>query len=211
IAKGRLIPTLLLTMVSSIILGMGLPTTAKYIVLATMAVPAITKLGVNLMSAHLFILYFGVVADVTPPVALAAYAGAGIAGANSMKTGFQAFKLAIGAFIIPYIFVINPHLIMVDSVVGTTVNWLPITAAIPTIVTALIGTICLAGTVESYLFGNLKIWQRVILLGAAFALLDPKLLTDAIGLGALAVIFVTQKLLNKDNDGDKDKDATNPA
>lgn len=211
IAKGKLIPTLLLTMVSSIILGMGLPTTAKYIVLATMAVPAITKLGVNLMSAHLFILYFGVVADVTPPVALAAYAGAGIAGANSMKTGFQAFKLAIGAFIIPYIFVINPHLIMVDSVVGTTVNWLPITAAIPTIVTALIGTICLAGTVESYLFGNLKIWQRVILLGAAFALLDPKLLTDAIGLGALAVIFVTQKVLNKNDNGDNDKDATIPA
>lgn len=211
IAKGKLIPTLLLTMVSSIILGMGLPTTAKYIVLATMAVPAITKLGVNLMSAHLFILYFGVVADVTPPVALAAYAGAGIAGANSMKTGFQAFKLAIGAFIIPYIFVINPHLIMVDSVAGTTVNWLPITAAIPTIVTALIGTICLAGTVESYLFGNLRIWQRVILLGAAFALLDPKLLTDFIGLGALAVIFVTQKLLNKNDNGDNDKDATIPA
>ncbi|WP_235932842.1 TRAP transporter permease [Peptoniphilus faecalis] len=198
IAKGKLIPTLLLTMVSSIILGMGLPTTAKYIVLATMAVPAITKLGVNLMSAHLFILYFGVVADVTPPVALAAYAGAGIAGANSMKTGFQAFKLAIGAFIIPYIFVINPHLIMVDSVVGTTVNWLPITAAIPTIVTALIGTFCLAGTVEAYLFGKLRIWQRVILLLAAFALLDPKLLTDVIGLAALAFIYITQKILNKD-------------
>ena len=197
IAQGRLIPTLLLTMISSIILGMGLPTTAKYIVLATMAVPAITKLGVNLMSAHLFILYFGVVADVTPPVALAAYAGAGIAGANSMRTGFQAFKLAIGAFIIPYIFVINPHLIMVDSIVGTTVNWLPITAALPTIVTALIGTVCLAGTVESYLFGKLRIWQRVILLLAAFALLDPKLLTDVIGLAALAFIFVTQKILNK--------------
>ena len=197
IAQGRLIPTLLLTMISSIILGRGLPTTAKYIVLATMAVPAITKLGVNLMSAHLFILYFGVVADVTPPVALAAYAGAGIAGANSMKTGFQAFKLAIGAFIIPYIFVINPHLIMIDSIAGTTVNWLPITAALPTIATALIGTICLAGTVESYLFGNLRIWQRIILLLAAFALLDPKLLTDGIGLAALAFIFVTQKMLNK--------------
>lgn len=197
IAQGRLIPTLLLTMISSIILGMGLPTTAKYIVLATMAVPAITKLGVNLMSAHLFILYFGVVADVTPPVALAAYAGAGIAGANSMKTGFQAFKLAIGAFIIPYIFVINPNLIMVDSIVGTTVNWLPITSALPTIATALIGTVCLAGTVESYLFGNLRIWQRIILLLAAFALLDPKLLTDAIGLAALALIYVTQKILNK--------------
>ncbi|MGI5949608.1 TRAP transporter permease [Peptoniphilus sp.] len=199
IAKGKLIPTLLLTMVASIILGMGLPTTAKYIVLATMAVPAITKLGVNIMSAHLFILYFGVVADVTPPVALAAYAGAGIAGSNSMKTGVQAFKLAIGAFIIPYIFVINPHLIMVDSVVGTSVNWLPVTAALPTIATALIGTICLAGTVESYLFGKLRIWQRLILLVAAFALLDPKLLTDFIGLGAVAVIYITQKLLNKNN------------
>ena len=117
IAQGRLIPTLILTMVSSIILGMGLPTTAKYIVLATMAVPAITKLGVNLMCAHLFILYFGVVADVTPPVALAAYAGAGIAGANSMKTGFQAFKLALGAFIIPYIFCINPHTTM-DKIIN---------------------------------------------------------------------------------------------
>lgn len=199
IAQGQLIPTLLLTMCASIILGMGLPTTAKYIVLATMAVPAITKLGVNLMSAHLFILYFGVVADVTPPVALAAYAGAGIAGANSMKTGVQAFKLAIGAFIIPYIFVINPNLILVDSVVGTTINWLPITAAIPTIATALIGTFCLAGTVENYLFGNLRIWQRAILLLAAFALLDPKLLTDFIGLGALALVYVTQKFLNKNN------------
>ena len=114
-----------------------------------------------------------------------------------MKTGFQAFKLAIGAFIIPYIFVINPHLIMIDSIAGTTVNWLPITAALPTIATALIGTICLAGTVESYLFGNLRIWQRIILLLAAFALLDPKLLTDGIGLAALAFIFVTQKMLNK--------------
>ena len=93
--------------------------------------------------------------------------------------------------------VINPHLIMIDSIAGTTVNWLPITAALPTIVTALIGTVCLAGTVESYLFGNLRIWQRIILLLAAFALLDPKLLTDAIGLAALALIYVTQKILNK--------------
>ncbi len=197
IAQGRLIPTLILTMVSSIILGMGLPTTAKYIVLATMAVPAITKLGVNLMCAHLFILYFGVVADVTPPVALAAYAGAGIAGANSMKTGFQAFKLALGAFIIPYIFCINPHLVMIDKVVGTTISWLPITAALPNIATALIGTICLAGCVEGYLFGRLRTWQRIILIIAALGLLDPNTLTDIIGLGALALIFISQKLLNK--------------
>ena len=197
IAQGRLIPTLILTMISSIILGMGLPTTAKYIVLATMAVPAITKLGVNLMCAHLFILYFGVVADVTPPVALAAYAGAGIAGANSMKTGFQAFKLALGAFIIPYIFCINPHLVMIDKVVGTTISWLPITAALPNIATALIGTICLAGCVEGYLFGRLRSWQRIILIIAALGLLDPNTLTDIIGLSALALIFISQKLLNK--------------
>lgn len=197
IAQGRLIPTLILTMISSIILGMGLPTTAKYIVLATMAVPAITKLGVNLMCAHLFILYFGVVADVTPPVALAAYAGAGIAGANSMKTGFQAFKLALGAFIIPYIFCINPHLVMIDKVVGTTISWLPITAALPNIATALIGTMCLAGCVEGYLFGRLRPWQRIILIIAALGLLDPKTLTDIIGLCALAFIFISQKLLNK--------------
>ncbi len=197
IAQGRLIPTLVLTMIASIILGMGLPTTAKYIVLATMAVPAITKLGVNLMCAHLFILYFGVVADVTPPVALAAYAGAGIAGANSMKTGFQAFKLAIGAFIIPYIFCINPHLVLIDKVVGTTISWLPITAAIPNIITALIGTICLAACVEGYFFGKLRVWQRVILIVAALGLLDPKTLTDVIGLAALALIYVSQKILNK--------------
>ncbi|WP_071026910.1 TRAP transporter permease [Peptoniphilus raoultii] len=199
IAQGKLIPTLILTMISSLILGMGLPTTAKYIVLATMAVPAITKLGVNLMCAHLFILYFGVVADVTPPVALAAYAGAGIAGANSMKTGVQAFKLAIGAFIIPYIFAINPHLILVDKVVGTTITWLPITAAIPTIITALIGTMCLAGCVEGYLFGKLRVWQRVLLIVAAFGLLDPKTLTDIIGLAVLVIIYVSQKMLNKKN------------
>lgn len=197
IAQGRLIPTLVLTMIASIILGMGLPTTAKYIVLATMAVPAITKLGVNLMCAHLFILYFGVVADVTPPVALAAYAGAGIAGANSMKTGFQAFKLAIGAFIIPYIFCINPHLVLIDKVVGTTISWLPLTAAIPNIITALIGTICLAACVEGYFFGKLRVWQRVILIVAALGLLDPKTLTDVIGLAALALIYVSQKILNK--------------
>ncbi|EFI41654.1 MULTISPECIES: TRAP transporter permease [Peptoniphilus] len=199
IANGNLIATLVLTMVSSIILGMGLPTTAKYIVLATMAVPAITKLGVNLMSAHLFILYFGVVADVTPPVALAAYAGAGIAGANSMKTGVQAFKLAIGAFIIPYIFAMNSHLIMIDTVVDKTINWLPVTSALPTIVSSLIGTVCLAGSIEGYLFGKAQAWQRILLLVAALALLAPGTLTDLAGLGVLAFIFITQKLRFKNN------------
>lgn len=197
VAGGKLVPTLFLTMITSIILGMGLPTTAKYIVLATMAVPALTRLDVNLMAAHLFILYFGVVADVTPPVALAAYAGAGIAGSNSMKTGVQAFKLAIGAFIIPYIFAMNPHLILVDFIEDTTVHWLPITAALPTIVTALIGTVSLAAFVEGYLFDHTNIIERILLLAAALGLLIPGILSDVIGLAVLIVIAIIQRRRKK--------------
>lgn len=197
VARGNLLPTLFLTMITSIILGMGLPTTAKYIVLATMAVPALTRLGVNLMSAHLFILYFGVVADVTPPVALAAYAGAGIAGANSMKTGVQAFKLALGAFIIPYIFVLNPHLLMIETVTGTTVQWIPFFQAIPNILSAVIGTIGLAAFVEGYFFDRTNIIERLLLLGGALGLLVPGSITDIVGLVILIVIAVIQRNRNK--------------
>lgn len=193
VAQGRLVPTLLLTMITSLILGMGLPTTAKYIVLATMAVPALTKLGVNLMAAHLFILYFGVVADITPPVALAAYAGAGIAGANAMKTGFNAFKLAIGAFIIPYIFAINSDLILVKEVVGETIVWLPLTSAIPTLISALIGTFCLAAGVEGFLFDRSKPYERVLLIIAALGLLAPGTVSDLVGLAVLGIISLIQK------------------
>ena len=193
LAAGRLLPTLFLTMIASIILGMGLPTTAKYIVLATMAVPALIKLDVNLMAAHLFILYFGVVADITPPVALAAYAGAGIAGANAMKTGFQAVKLASAAFIVPYLMCLNPSLILVDEIVETTIHFLPIYRALPVIVSALIGMLCLAGGIEGYLLTNSKWYERAVLIIAAVLLLDPGFLTDAIGLGALTLVYLLQK------------------
>lgn len=193
LARGNLILTLFFTMIASIILGMGLPTTAKYIVLATMAVPALTKLGVNLMAAHLFILYFGVVADITPPVALAAYAGAGIAGANSMKTGFQAFKLAIAAFIVPYIFAIDPSLILVKEIVGNQVVFLPIISALPMIISAVIGIICLAGAVEGYLIDHCKIHERIFLAVAALLLLKPGLYTDVFGIIVLAITFYLQK------------------
>ncbi len=192
-AGGSLILTLFFTMVSSIILGMGLPTTAKYIVLATMAVPALLQLNVNLMSAHLFILYFGVVADITPPVALAAYAGAGIAGANSMKTGFQAIKIALAAFIVPYLFALNPHLILIDSMQGTTVNFLPIYSALPIILSALIGIVCLASTVEGYFITKSKPLERVLLFMAAFLLIKPGIITDSFGIVALVVVFLIQK------------------
>lgn len=192
-AGGNLLLTLFFTMIASIILGMGLPTTAKYIVLATMAVPALLKLDVNLMAAHLFILYFGVVADITPPVALAAYAGAGIAGANSMKTGFQAIKIALAAFIVPYLFALNPELILIDSMSGSTVSFLPIYSALPIIVSALIGIVCLASTVEGYFITKSKPYERVILIIAALLLLKPGLITDTIGLVALGLVYLLQK------------------
>lgn len=193
LAQGNLLLTLFFTMCASIILGMGLPTTAKYIVLATMAVPALLQLEVNLMAAHLFILYFGVVADITPPVALAAYAGAGIAGANSMRTGFQAVKLALAAFIVPYIFAIDPALLMVKDVVGSTVEFLPLTSALPVAATAMIGILCLAGAVEGYLLKKTNILERVLLGAAALLLLKPGLVTDAFGLAVLIGIYFFQK------------------
>lgn len=194
LAQGKLLLTLFFTMVASIILGMGLPTTAKYIVLATMAVPALIRLDVNLMAAHLFILYFGVVADITPPVALAAYAGAGIAGANSMKTGFQAVKLALAAFIVPYIFAIDSNLIMVKSVSpGGVVEFLPLLNALPVALTAVIGILCLAAAVEGYLIKKTNIIERILLGIAALMLLKPGLTSDAFGIVVLAGTYFFQK------------------
>lgn len=197
LAQGNLMLTLFFTMIASIILGMGLPTTAKYIVLATMAVPALLHLEVNIMSAHLFILYFGVIADITPPVALAAYAGAGIAGANSMKTGLQAVKLALAGFIVPYIFAIDPTLLMIKEVVGTNITFLPFYTAIPVALSAMLGIVCLGGAVEGYLVGYCKFYERIALGVAALLLLKPGTLTDAIGLVVLVGIYLLQKKREK--------------
>ena len=193
LAQGKLLLTLFFTMIASIILGMGLPTTAKYIVLATMAVPALIKLEVNLMAAHLFILYFGVVADITPPVALAAYAGAGIAGANAMKTGFQAVKIALAAFIVPFIFAYDSSLILVKEVTEAGVVFLPFISALPVIGSAIIGIVCLACSVQSYMLTDCKIYERVLLFLAALGLLKPGLWTDIFGLVVLVIVFILQR------------------
>lgn len=200
LAQGQLLLTLFFTMIASIILGMGLPTTAKYIVLATMAAPALIKLDVNLMAAHLFILYFGVIADITPPVALAAYAGAGIAGANAMKTGFQAVKLALAAFIVPYIFAYDSSLILVKEVVNGTVVFMPIFSAIPVVISAVIGIVCLAGAVEGFLVDHCKIYERGLLFVAALLLLKPGLVTDIFGLVVLGLIYFVQKTRAKNKE-----------
>lgn len=183
LAGGLLFPTLLLTMIASIILGMGLPTTAKYIVLATMAAPALVQLGVPLIAAHLFILYFGVIADVTPPVALAAYAGAGIAGGESFKTGVQALKLASAGFLIPFIFAISPELLLVDVTVAQ---------AVGAIITAVVGVVAFASAVQDYFLVKTRIWERILFLAGALMLINPDPLMDLVGIVGVAVPSVTQ-------------------
>ncbi|MFP4068047.1 MAG: TRAP transporter permease [Spirochaetaceae bacterium] len=182
-AGGLLLPTLFFTMLASILLGMGLPTTAKYIILATMAAPALTHLGVNLLAAHLFILYFGVIADVTPPVALAAYAGAGIAGGNSFRTGLTALRLALAGFIIPYVFALNPTLLFIDT---TPVNLLV------AVVTACIGVIGLGGAVQGYLLVHARPHERLLLLASALTLLMPGIISDFGGIVAFGLVILLQ-------------------
>lgn len=169
LAGGMLFPTLVLTMIASIVLGIGLPTTPKYIILATMAVPAITAFDVPVLAAHLFVLYFGVLADVTPPVALAAYAGAGISGGNQMKTGMIALKLAMAGFIIPFVFVLQPTMLLVDVTVFQ---------AIFSVVTALIGVIGLGAAVQGYLLTYARIHDRLLLLLSSLTLLFPGMVSD---------------------------------
>jgi len=183
LAGGMLLPTLFLTMIASIILGLGLPTTAKYIVLATMAVPALLELGVPLLAAHLFVLYFGVIADVTPPVALAAYAGAGIAGGDSFKTGLAALKLASAGFLIPYIFAMSPELLLID------VTFFEATLAI---ITACLGIVAFGAAVQGYLLTNTRIYERVMFLLASLLLIHPNKLIDLGGLVILIAVVALQ-------------------
>src|SRR5690625_2547218 len=142
-------------MLACIILGMGLPTTANYVVTATMAAPALIDFGVPVIAAHMFVFYFGIVADITPPVSLAAYAGAGIAKANPMKTGVQAVKIAIGAFIVPYMFVYNPILLLQG---GTLIEWIIVLPS------ALIGMVVISASVIGYLNTRLGSIYRIIMI-----------------------------------------------
>ncbi len=185
LGHGNLMLTLFFTMIASILLGMGLPTTAKYIILSIMAAPALVDLGVNPLAAHLFILYFGVIADLTPPVAVAAFAAAGISGGSSMKTGFIAVRLAVAGFMIPYIFVLDPGLLFINSTVGHT---------LVLIVTSLAGVLALGAAGCGYLLDHTKIHERIMLIISALALLTPGLLTDSVGIVLLAGVIILQKM-----------------
>ena len=185
LAGGHLFFTLVLTMITSILLGMGLPTTAKYIVLASMAAPAIQKFGVPVLAAHMFIFYYGIIADLTPPVALAAYAGAGIGGADPMKTGFTALRLAGAGFLIPYFFAYNPELLMINASLANT--------TIPA-VTAIAGTVLLSFAAAGYWLRNLHMYERALLLAGALLLIQPGIMTDAAGLAVGVAVYLLQKV-----------------
>lgn len=185
LAQGHLLPTLFFTMITSIVLGMGVPTTANYVITSTIAAPAIIQLGVPILAAHMFAFYFGIIADVTPPVALAAFAGSGIARSDPLKTGIQASKLAIAAFIVPYIFVMSPALLMIDTT-------LPKVLMI--IATSTVGMLGLAAAISGYLLTRAYWPERLMFFVGGLLMIDPNVTTDLIGLGLLIAAFIIQKV-----------------
>jgi len=188
LARGNLLLTMFFTMITSLILGMGVPTTANYIITSTIAAPALLTLGVIPVAAHLFVFYFGIIADCTPPVALAAYAGAAIAQANPLKTGVVATRLAIGAFILPYIFVMAPQLLLINATfLG--VLW--------PVLTALVGMSSISAALSGYLLRPLHPVVRLVMAAAGLCLVDPGTITDIIGFGVLAVVIIFQLLWSK--------------
>ena len=172
IGGGFLLPTLLMTAVACIILGMGLPSIPAYIIVATMAAPALVQLDVAPLAAHLFVFYFGLFANITPPVALAAFAAAGLSGGSPMRTGFVAMRLALGGLIVPFVFVYQPELRMLD---GSAVD------TIRAAVILLIGVTLLAVAAEGHLFVPLPIWLRIVLALGAIGLVTPNHVLDLVG------------------------------
>jgi TRAP-type uncharacterized transport system fused permease subunit len=171
-------------MITSLILGMGAPTTANYVITSTIAAPAIVQLGVPVLAAHMFTFYFGIIADITPPVALAAFAGSAIAKSNPLKTGIQASKLAIGAFIIPYIFVLNPAILLIDTTPMEIVQM---------VITSVIGMVGVSTAMEGYMFTHANKFERVAFLIGGLLLIYPEAFTDIIGLMILVIMFFYQK------------------
>ena len=184
LAGGKLLPAMFFTMITSLILGMGVPTTANYVITSTIAAPALIQMQVPVLAAHMFAFYFGIVADVTPPVALAAYAGAGIAGANPMRCGVIAAKLAIAAFIVPYIFVLAPELLMINATVFTITY---------SALTAIIGMWGVSMSMIGFCQNLLNLPQRLAFLVGGICMIIPGTLTDGIGIALIIATFFWQK------------------
>ena len=195
---GSLFFTLILTMLASMVLGMGLPSIPAYIITATMVAPALAGFGVPVIVAHLFVFYFGIFANITPPVALAAFAGAGIAGGDPMRTGFLSLKLALAGFIVPFMFVYNPDMLMIDvrDIAVTTrefarPHWFNIASVA---ITAFVGVMALSAALEGYFKTNMPIWQRIPMAFGGLMLIIPETITDIIGM-TIVVVFCTLNIM----------------
>ena len=186
VAGDRLFIALFLTMLCCIVLGMGVPTTATYCIMAATCAPILTRMGVPILAAHFFVFYFGIVADITPPVALAAYAGSAIAKSNPMKTAFNATKLAIAAFIIPYVFCYSPSMLLIDTD--------PLSVVVIAI-TSLIGIFAVAAALEGYLLTDMGIVERVLLIAGGLMMIVPGVMTDIIGLALIAAGVAVQVIM----------------
>ena len=180
--------TLVFTMITCMILGMGLPSIPSYIITSTIAAPALVQLGIPALVAHMFCFYFAMFANLTPPVALAAFAAAGIAGGSPMKTGWASVKLALAGFILPYMFVYNTDLLLLDT---------PLAKAIQVAVTAAVGVFLISTAVEGFLFTKGNIVLRIASLIGAYLLIGSGLVTDIAGIVICAVVFVFQKAAAK--------------
>jgi TRAP transporter 4TM/12TM fusion protein len=185
LGSTSLLLTLVLAMVTCMILGMGVPSIPAYIITATIAAPALAELGIAAPVAHMFAFYFAMFANITPPVALASFAAAGLSGGDPMRTGLQSVKLSLAGFIVPYMFVFSPALMLIDT---TPLEAIRVTA------TACMGVVLLGVMTEGFLFTRASVWIRLLAAGGALTLLHPGWETDIVGLGLLAVIVVTQRL-----------------
>ena len=185
---GYKIVALFLTMLTCIILGMGVPTTANYVIMATTCAPVLIRMGIPSIAAHMFVFYFGIVADITPPVALAAYAGAAIAHGNPMKTGVNATKLAIAAFIVPYILALNPAMVFVDTTAIEVVS---------IVITSLVGMFALSMSLEGYYRGALPTVLRIVAAVGGLMLIYPGIVTDIIGMLLVGAVIAFQIMKEK--------------
>ena len=188
IAGSNMMLGLLLTMVCCIILGMGVPTTANYCIMASTCAPILIQMGVPTIAAHFFVFYFGIVADITPPVALAAYAGSAIAKSNPMKTAVTATRLAIAAFVVPFVFAFSPDMLLIDATIGSI-------AVIS--ITAVLGMVGVAAGLSGYLVKEMNLIERVLAVGGGLLLVIPGTVTDVIGIVLVAIVLALQFLGRK--------------
>lgn len=201
LGAGSLFLTLFLTMIASIILGMGLPSIPAYIITATMVAPTLAEFGVPILVAHMFVFYFGIFANITPPVALASFAAAGLSGGDPMRTGFASVRLALAGFIVPYLFVYEPALLLIDPT-GLPMNavdfpFASILDILVVAITSIVGVIGIGAAIEGYFATQINAVLRIILAAGALMMLIPEPITDIIGTVIVLIIFVLNFVQNR--------------